>query len=383
MPTYATPNSSQVVTYAYDGNNYSDPRWLGSLGHVMNLQYSTNIPGGCAQMQCLLEVEPNYRTNAMNLGRIVQIHRGASIVWDGKLDEPQPGTNGWTITAVGVGSQAKDLVAYYTSTWPTGEPDQAINNAVGRGLRWINPGVGQPAGAWFGQSVDPGDQTIADLLNLVCSRGGLLWYVNSQPAPRGNNVLSVSPLPTAVNYYLVSTTPVGRTLGGNYNTIFIRYEVTADNTSTGAAATYGLVSVQNPSSIALYGPLEAYVDLSSAGVMTSAQAQTVGNYILSVYQRASFNGPFQVQPGQLLNPGGQPVDLGCVQAGSVCQLILTDFGYGGEVTPQFPITFIIGTYLWDDQQQQATITPYQTLNHSLTGLLSLENTLLTPITTTQ
>lgn len=379
--TYSAPNASQVVTYASNnGSNLYDARWLGALGHTKNLQYGSNCPGGDDQAQWTLEVEPNYRNVAFDPGRIVKIVRGASVVWDGKLDEPQPGTDGWTMTAVGNGSQAQDFVAYYTDTWPIGEPDESINNAITRGLRWVNPGVGTPSGAWFGQAVDPGDQTIADLLNLVCSRGGLLWYVDSHPGIAGN-VLSVFPLPTAVDYLLVATTPVGRTLGGSFNTIFLRYEVTADNSTTGASATYGLVSVQNPTSIATYGALEAYVDLSSSGVMTAAQAEAVGNYILAIYQRVSFNGPFQLQPGQLLTSGGQPVDLGCVRAGKVCRLILTDFGYGGEVTPQFPITFIIGTYVWNDQQQQATVTPYQTLNQNLQSLLSLEGTLLTPITT--
>lgn len=378
MPTYVTPNASQICSYA--GSNFSDPHWLGQYGHVMNLQYSTNVPGGAQSAQWTLEVEPTYRVAAMSPGRIIRIFRGGSVVWDGILDEPQPASSGWTMTAVGSGAQGSNVVAFYTDAWPTNEPDESINNAIGRGLRWTNPGVGSPSGAWFGQAVDPGDQTIASLLNLICSRGGLTWFVNSQPGTAGN-VLSVFQLPVAVNYLLVATTPVGRTLGGNWNTIFLRYQITADNTTTGASATFGTVSVTNSSSVALYGPLEAYVDLTNAGTMTAAQAQTVGNYILSIYQRVTFNGPFQVQPGQLLTTGGQPVDLGCVQAGAVCQLVLTDFGYGGEVNPQFPISFIIGTFQWDDQHQQATVTPYQTLNQNLQSLLALEGQLLTPITT--
>lgn len=378
MTTYSTPSASQVVTFA--GSSFTDPRWLGAIGHVMNLTYGTNIPGGCDKFQCTLEVSPNYRNVAMDPGRIVRVMRGATVVWDGILDEPQPNTDGWTLTAVGTGAQASNVRAFYTSLWPASEPDQSINNAIGRGLRWINPGVGTPSGAWLGQSVDPGDQSIADLLNLVCTRGGLLWYVNSQPGITGNT-LSVFPLPTVVNYNLIVTTPVGRTLGGNWNTLFLRYQATADNTDTGATATYGTVSVTNAASVAKYGPMEQYADLSNAGVMTSAQAQTVGNYILSIYQRVTFNGPFTVQPGQVVTTGGQPVDLGTLQAGCVMQLILTDYGYGGEVTPQFPITFIVGTYSWNDQTQQATITPYQTLNQSLQSLLSLEGTLLAPITT--
>jgi len=49
------------------------------------------------------------------------------------------------------------------------------------------------------------------------------------------------------------------------------------------------------------------------------------------------------------------------------------------VTAAFPVEFIVGAYQWDDMAETATITPYQTLNESLTGLLSLETTILAPI----
>jgi hypothetical protein len=114
--------------------------------------------------------------------------------------------------------------------------------------------------------------------------------------------------------------------------------------------------------------------------MTAAAAQAVGNSILSIYQRASFAGPFTARYGQLTNTGGVPVDPGTDQAGTVVKLILADYGYGGEVTPQFPVQFIVGGYEWDDLSQTATLTPYQNVDQSLTGLLSLANTELTPIT---
>ena len=51
---------------------------------------------------------------------------------------------------------------------------------------------------------------------------------------------------------------------------------------------------------------------------------------------------------------------------------------GGEVVPG-PISFIVGAYSYDDFAQVATISPYQELDQSLTGLLSMESTVLTPI----
>jgi len=329
-------------------------------------------------------VPSTYRDQMFNPGNLVRITRGGHQVWSGKLDEPISSAAGWNFTATGDGVRGSDFVAYYTSTWPTSQPDQSINDAIGRGLPWVNPGVGSPTGIWLGQEVDPGAQFISDLLNLVCTRGGLTWFVNSQPGGPLGSSLSVFPLPTAVNRLLVCTQTIPRTLGGYINTLFIRYEASADVTNsagTDTPAVYSTTTVQNTQSVLVHGVIEDFVDLSSAGVLTSTQAQAVGNYVLSVYQSATFAGPFTANYGQLLTPGGQPIDPGTEQAGTVVQVISTDYGYGGEVTPQFPITFIVGQYQWDDFAQVATITPFQALDQSISGLLSMENTILTPITT--
>lgn len=375
----AYPGTSQVAVAAPGSSAWY---YLGSIGQVTALTYSFNCPGGCDQMTCTVMVPASYRSQLFNPGDQVRITRGGHTVWTGVLDEPVPTASGWNLAAAGTGALGANFVAYYTDTWPVNEPDESINNAISRGLPWTNPGVGQPPGAWFGQAVDPGAQTIAALLNLMCTRGGLVWYVNSQPGGPIGNDLSVFPLPSTPSRLLVCTTPVPRSLAGAVRSIFIRYEISADTTDSSGNTTpaaYGLVSVSNSAAQA-YGAsaTEQYIDLSNAGVMTAGQATQVGAYILEIYQQISFAGPFTVNYGQLLNMGGTPVDPGADQAGTVVRLILTDFAFGGSVIPQ-PVTFIVGSYKWDDIAQTATITPYQTLNTSLTGLLSLENTLLTPI----
>lgn len=355
-----------MVTLAPDG---SAPRWLGTLGHVTGLKYSFTCPGGCDQMSATLQVPARFRTDALNPGRIVQVIRGASVVWDGKLDEPLPSADGWSITAHGSGTFGADFMATYSGAWPgttSQVPDKAVNDAIGRGLRWVNPGVNGVSGIYLGQPVDPGAQSVTDLLNLVCSKGGLTWYVSCRP--RGN-VLSVFPLPTTVNRLLVSDSPVPRTLGGDVNTIWLRYEINED-TNTGTPATYGLTSATLPDSITAHGRMETYDDLSSVGLQSAGSAQLVGNQILKRYNRASFGGPFTVRYGQLLTTGGTPVDLGSEEAGGVCRVLLTDYGYGGEVSAA-PVQFIVGAYEYDDQAQIATVTPFQSLNLSLSGLIGV------------
>ena len=301
------------------------------------------------------------------------------------MDEPVPTASGWNFTAVGNGMRGADFLAIYSDTWPTGQPDESINNAIGRGAAVGEPGRGYVRqGSGLGKGVDSGAQTITALLNLICTRGALTWYVNSQPGGVIGDDLSVFPLPTVANRLLISTTPVPRTLGGDINTVYLRYEITADNTDattgTTAAATYGLAVAQNAQSVAMHGELETYIDLSDVGVMTSAAAAAVGQNVLAIYQRASFAGPFVGHYGDLMNLGGTPLDPGTDQAGTVCRLILTDFSGGAELAPGAPIQFIVGSYEWDDFAQTFTITPYQALDQSITGMLQALNTTMTPVT---
>jgi hypothetical protein len=376
----AYPGTSQVAVAAPGSSTWY---YLGSYGTVTALTYSFVMPGGADKMTATLAVPASYRNQILNPGWKVRITRGGHIVWTGKMDEPQPGASGWSLTAVGDGNRGTDFLAIYSSTWPAGQPDQSINNAVARGLPWVNAGVGTPTGAWYGQAVDNGAQTITQLLNLICTRGGLVWYADSQPGGQPGTDLHVFPLPSQVNRLLVATGPVGRTLGGDINTIYLRYQATADDTSSGGtgAATYAITVVTNSASIAAHGNLETFVDLSDAGVMSASQAQQVGGYVMSIYQRASFTGPLTARHGQLLNAGGAAVDPGTDQAGTVCRLLLSDFGQGGEVVQsQQSLQFLVGAYIWDDFSLTATLSPYQSVNLSLTGLLGLENTILQPVT---
>jgi hypothetical protein len=358
----------------------TSPRWLGTIGHVSGLKYSFSCPGGPDAMSCLLRLPPDYRTDALNPGRVVQVWRGANCVWEGKLDEPVPGTDGWQISAHGAGTYGTD----FTAVWTTWNADDPVDQAINRGLRWANPGIGTPSGIYLAQKTDSGASTITEFLQLLCTGGGLLWSLTPPGAtgpPAGPWTLSVFPLPQDVNgilqspntRILVCHSPVSRTVHSDINKIILRYQKTGDipatSTRAAVAATYTTTSVAQQASIQAHGPMEYYLDLSSAGVMTAAAVTQVGQFVLSKYVRASFAGPFTVGPGQLLNAGGYPVDLGCERAGSVVQLMMTDAPYGGEVVAG-PVTFMTGSYEFDDDTDTATITPLQDARTDMARLIS-------------
>lgn len=363
MTDYPSPGTSQV---SITPPNSSQVFWLGNEGLVSGTKHSFVFPGGCEKMSCTLAAPASYRREWLLAGSEVRIFRGGHQVWDGVLDEPAPGDAGWSITGAGVGVQGDDFQAVYTSTWPTNQPDEFINNAIGRGMPWVNPTVGQPSGIWLGQQPDSGSQQISQVLNTMCQKGGLAYYVNSQPGGLIGNSLSLAPLPTTVNRILVAVNPVARTLGGDVRALFIRYQSAADDASTSTTAAYSLTSVTNTG----HAGREYYLDLSNAGVLTQAAAQAVGNSLLAIYQNASFSGSFTLTQGQLLTTGGVPVDLGCEQAGTVCKVILADFAYGGGLLPTAVTTFITGAYEWDDDALQAGLTPFQAVDTTFQGMLS-------------
>lgn len=376
-PPQAQPTSSDTATSI---PRPAQPKWLGAIGHVSGLKYSFSCPGGPDTMSCLLRLPPDFRTDALNPGRVVQVWRGASCVWEGKLNEPTPAVDGWTVSAHGAGTYGTDFAAIYT-TWSADDP---VNQAITRGLRWANPGIGSPAGIYLGQKLDSGAQTVTQHLTLITSGGGLLWSLQPPGAsrpPAGPHKLSVFPLPADINgrlqspntRLLVSHSPVARTIAADINTIVLRYQATADKPATSKTkavpATYATTTVQQLASVQKHGPMEYYLDVGSAGVMTAAAAQAIGNNILSKYVRASWAGPFTVGPGQLLSTGGVPVDLGCERAAGVIMLMVADAPYGGEVVAG-PISFMVGKYEFDDDTDTGTITPLQSARMDMATLIT-------------
>jgi len=352
---------------------------LGQLGHLYQMVYSFSTSGGADQFACTLSKPSSYRTDAMNPGRRVRVTLGASDIWAGILDEPQPSDSGWQLSAHGAGQMGGDYRADY-HTWGDGVIDEAVNNAIARGLDWINPGIGTPAGMWLGQKADPGSLSVPELLDLACTRGGLVWYVSTRP--RGN-VLSVTKLPTNVNRLLVANGPVARTLGGDINALQVNYKThlpqppgvrffngsDAPNKNLNIPQ-FSRTWATDDASIARHGRMESFLNLESAPPMSEADARARGDYILSRYQRASFAGPFTLHYGQLLTTGGHPVNLAAEQARTCCRLLLSDYGYGGEVIPGAP-QIITGNYQYSVDDGVGQIMPLQTLRHDFESLMSV------------
>lgn len=345
------------------------PLLLNHLAHVSPPKYGYTVPGGCASLTATLAKPPRWRHEAIRAGRQLIALRGGSIVWSGILDEPSPG-DGWALQAHGAGGEAANWRAIYTAPWSTSSPDDVVNQAITRGLDWLNPGIGNPSGMWIGQKPDSASQTVADVLSLICHKGGLTWQVSTFPQ---GNILSVFALPTAPTHLLVAVDAVPQSVTDGADALYVRYQSAWDTTKT--PAQYALTNVVNQPLIDATGRREDFADLSSAGTMSAGAAQTVGSNVLKRFTRAAFTQPFNVRHGDLLNLGGQPVDPGAFytftggSGAMVCKLALADFAYGGETT-RGTVQFLVGSYEWDDAATVATVTAFETIRHNFADLLS-------------
>lgn len=355
MPTSTAQGTSQVCTLSPAGG---DRHWLGSLGHINGLNYSYIYPGGPDQMSLTLGRPPQWRNRAIYSGRVAEVWRGGSRIWEGILDMPVADTSGWSITAHGAGTYGGQFMAKYT-TWNIDNP---IDLAITRGLRWTKPAFGSLG--FMQTQAEDASITITDFLNNATVQAGLLWNVDS----RQSNLLSIAAPPTGLvaDRILVCTVPDPRTLAAGLNTLWYTY-VSAQN---GNNQTDTTTSTSSPAGIALHGNMEQQVDFTPAGLMTSGVAAGNANTILNQYVRANFTNAFQVRRGQYLTTGGTPVDLGMETAyPHVCRLILTDGNYGAEVVPT-PVQFVVAGFAYDDDAQTAQVTAYQTYKSDLSTLLT-------------
>lgn len=363
------PGLTTVVSFAPSGAA-STGRALAQYGTLSPAVYSWTLPGGCNALSATFARPPRYRTDALDNGRLVRAYRGGAVVWEGILDEAAPGDDGWQITAHGAGAWGNDYQAVWSPPWDATIPDDVVNAAIGRGLDWVNPGIGNPSGMWIGQEMDSATSKVTDVLNMACSKGGLTWIIRT--VPRGN-VLTVMTLPTAANRLLICTDPVPRSVADAPTRLYVRYQATWDDPDAGTDATYATTYVDN-AALDGTGHREDVLDISSAGVYTAADAQAVGVQAFKQFTRIAFTEPFTVRHGGLRNLGGTPVDPGVFytdnQYGMVCRVLLADYTPGSDSQLGAPV-FLVGAYEWNDAEVTATITAAETVRHDFAGLLSM------------
>jgi hypothetical protein len=291
---------------ATEANAGGDRIYLDDIGLVSALRYSTSVNGDLtASWQMYLDPRATHR--ALAPGRRVRVPLGSES-WRGIMVNAERG-DVWDCTATGWPALADSYTALAATTDNGLKLDEVVDAAIARGLPWTRPSALPALTAGLQES---GFGTITEALNTVCDAKARLWVVGRDGA------VTTTAIPTTVAYILQANDTAGGRSPGEFVT---DVQVTYFSSSTYAPTTITRSATTRP-----YGRFEATLDITDLGPIALAQAQERGDSFLAQHgARLQFARPFTVAAGQLLNVGGQPVDLGTVEAkDGLVRVMLTD-----------------------------------------------------------
>lgn len=324
---------------------------LDVIGVVGGLRYSTSINGDLtASWQMQLDPKTNHR--ALAPGRTVRLPYGAAKGWRGVLGNPRRG-DVWEFNAQGFPWLAKNRLAVSSGSGNGLDLDDVVDEAISRGLPWTRT-ASLPALA-AGTQQD-GTQSLSDSLTTVCDAKGKLWTVDRD----GNVTAAVRP--TNVAYILqANDTAGGRTVIGFATDVFVTYW---------DIDTWGVATVLRSVTSRPYGDFEDVLDITDLGPITETQAQEHGdNWLAKRAPRLRFTQAFAATHGQLLSPGGTPVDLATVQAhDGLVKVLLTDPDSAAGELSLGAVRVPMGETDYDVDADVLSITP---LDSTPTGLRAL------------
>lgn len=344
---------SRLAIYS-EANGGGDRIYLDMLGVVSAIRYSTVYPGGdeTAQWQMTLDARRTHR--ALATGRRISIPYGTSTGWQGTLDNPQRG-NPWQFTATGRPAEAKNYQAVAPTTGNALALNEVVDNAISRGLAWTRPSSLPSVTDAQDQS---GSINLDDALTAVGQAVSQYWTLSRSLA------VTMAALPTTLTYVLMaSDTAGGRTLGDYATDVYVTYLDWNSNAPT---------TILRSATSRPFGRVEKNLDITNLNAIPLAQAQAAGDsYLATNSARLRFLGAFTVTYGQLLNPGGTPVDLATIQAGSVVRILLTDPDTAAGELALGAVQLVVGQTDYDVDSDTLTLTPMDVAQRGVGAYLGL------------
>jgi hypothetical protein len=280
-----------------------DGRWLSLESMPGDIQMTTSWPGGSEQLSWTPGTLPYRRFHGDEL---VAAYLGGFPVWSGSLLEPDPSQD--QMTAQGAYHEGEEYGALTTTFLPGNGPDQCIDNAIGRGLRWTRPASLSNTATDIDTSSGP--VKLGELLDTWATNNGTRWAVNP------NREVFAADDPTTPSYQILGIEGgLGYALDDYASTLFGRY---LDSTTS----TYQTVGpVSDDLAEQLHGYDEDVVDLTGRGAITSAKATTFTQHILNLGRSTpQWTSTITVSYGELLSMGGTPVPLEIVAAGTIVRV---------------------------------------------------------------
>lgn len=353
---------AEVVAFGPTGIRY----WLSDIGDVSDLQWSTTWPGGCAEASWSMDLSPDAAHPALRNGAKVQILDGTVPVWTGRLSEPAHGEP-WTLNAKGPASLASNYLCLDSGGNTTSVPQVAVDQAILRGLPWVDPGG--LSGAAFTASTTTVDlNTVSSLLDAYATSLGQRWGVFA------DGLLVVAADATAPTWHLDPVTALMGTADEDYVTdIYARYvsAVTAPTDGSQPVPTaWAIAHVSDAAAADRYGRREASLDLTPLGRLTATAATNMAQGRLTLgAARIGFTEPLTVSRDELARPGGVPGGFEQVRAGQVVRCFRVA-NSDGNVLPGTTQDILLGEVRYRDGDDSIYLAPVGLAPRSLADVIA-------------
>lgn len=337
-----------------------DGRWLTTIAPWGDLEFSHNADGGCEAASWRIPVPRDYQHPALVRGKRVEVRFGANNVWQGRLSEPEQDDEGWTFHADGLrdagGSGVRrGFLALNGLGESTTYPDDAIDQAIARGLPWTRP-VSLSAVPFIDAGSADDLMTVTDLLDRWSTSVSKRWGVDA------DGVVYAATDPTTPLWHM---TPGSGSFGyadEEYaSDIYLRYYDTSFVLQT-AHATDVLAGDT-------LGVSEAGIDGRDYGALDASKALGYAQGLLDKGRaRLAWTNAVSPSRWQLTTPGGAPACLALVKAQQMVRL------HGVRDVQGQPIPyvdFVIGRTRYTAVNDALAIEPVGLAPRSLADVLAV------------
>ena len=332
----------------------ADGQWLSLVGEVSGIEFSTRWgqgPSGHESLSFRFDYPRRHTPPMLRRGVRVELHDGSGIpVWAGKAAEPAGDGDGWSCHARGYGHEAERFIVFGTN------PATQVNAAVSRGLEWV---VGStPATPSAPSSIERGD-SLSALLDYAATQAGQRWVVWDQ-------TLTVGTDPTTPSWVAAPEVPTPGQADDNFVSALHGRYVSAVSGTPPVPTAWSTVTVEDAEAVAKYGRVEALVDYTPLGLMTSGDVTADLNKRLQLAGgRLGFTEAVAVNRDTLATFGGVQAAPWRVRAGEMVRLSnLVDRASGASTDVVIQRT----TYRADDES--VTVEPLGLAARDLASVLA-------------
>ena len=324
--------------------------WLSTLVPVGGIELDARWPLGAYQLDFKMLLRPGQKPSCVVEDALCDLMVGGRVVFPGRISEVN-----WdegTVTVAGLCRDAETVAAFTSGGVTTTIPDTMIDTAISAGDWPVTRPASLSSVAMAAADVTADVNYIAAMLDLWADDNGKRWYVDASSAVRAGvdpTVPEIYVLPGAGQLSWATERQAGKIIG--------RYQTT----SGGVLATVTVGS----------GRRQRVVDLTTRGPITSGQATSILNSILTQASSGGWSNSLTVAAEQLVTPGGLRPSLERVWSMAARGLMIRLLGHRDPRPGPLKLTtdVVLGRAVWNVDDREITLTPIGAVERDFSAIV--------------